>query len=539
MNSSYHSEYTYRGGRGGRGGGGSGRNRDSYETTENPSYNGFKNNKVFGQPYNSRGGRGGGGGGGGYFRGRGKIMSNSRVSYESEITPPPVSPIVSSDNSESKTHTNYDSVAEPYIIPSESSSDLDKTPTVAATAAAAAASSSTATPTELPSLYEGKTSFESWDDEILSLNDNILRGIYGYGFDTPSPIQKLSIIPIKYGRDIIAQAQSGTGKTGAFSIGALSRIDTSLPITQAILLAPTRELSEQIFKVINELGQFIKPRTALLIGGTSVAEDTERLRIETPHIVVGCPGRINDMLKRDVLSPSHVRLLVLDEADEMLSHGFNDQIYHIVRQLNKTAQIALFSATFPPELEPLTERFMREPLKMLVKKETINLAGILQYKVDLESDQQKYLVMMDIFRSISMSQCIIYCNAVSRVESLTRAMIKDEFPAVCIHSNMSTKERQDIINDFKKGKHRVLISSDITARGLDVQQVSVVVNFDFPRNKHTYLHRIGRSGRWGRKGIAINFITKRDAEYLSEIESWYGIKIEELPVNFGELIRTS
>jgi translation initiation factor 4A len=243
------------------------------------------------------------------------------------------------------------------------------------------------------------------------------------------------------------------------------------------------------------------------------------------------------MLKRGALSSASVKLLVLDEADEMLSHGFSDQIYHIVRQLSKTAQIALFSATFPPELEPLTEKFMREPLKMLVEKEVINLAGIHQYKVDVSDDSQKYFVMKDIFKSIAVSQCIIYCNSVSRVESLTRAMVEDGFPVICIHSNMPTKERQMIIEEFKRGKQRVLVSSDITARGLDVQQVSVVVNFDLPRNKHTYLHRIGRCGRWGRKGVAINFVGRRDYISLHEIENWYNIKIEELPLDYENKIR--
>ena len=551
-----HSEYYGRGGNGGGGGGGGrgrgfGRGRGArYEGSERHGeshYNPFRSS-------GREGGSGGGGrGGGGYGQGRGRGDGSRRrqggmyhsASYTSvasatsgaSASPLPDTPVASGAG----LVFGEDGVSSPSPSSGVVYHEYTKTNAgVESETAVASASTPYTTPSTevaLPPLYDGPTTFEAWDDEVLSMDDKILRGIYSYGFDKPSPIQRLSIIPIKYGRDIIAQAQSGTGKTGAFSLGTLSRIDVTQPVTQAIILAPTRELSEQIHYVISSLGQYLAPKTALLIGGTSTADDSQRLRFETPHIVVGCPGRINDMLKRGALSAEYLKLVVLDEADEMLSHGFSEQIYHIVRQIPKTTQIALFSATFPPELEPLTQKFMREPLKMLVERETINLAGILQYRVDVASDSQKYLVMKDIFSIIAMSQCIIYCNSVPRVESLTQAMVEDGFPVIAIHSNMTTKERQGIIEEFKRGKHRVLVSSDVTARGLDVQQVSVVVNFDLPRNKHTYLHRIGRCGRWGRKGMAINFISGRDESSLREIETWYKIKVEELPTNFGSNIR--
>jgi translation initiation factor 4A len=526
-------------GRGGGGGGGGGRPRgrggyrdssDRDGVSDSTKYNPFRREREYART------RGGGGGGG---RGEGR---DSEEHKDGSASATPVSAGVHSSASFTSLASETEGIPFTPIVASGAGGD-DKHHEGEAhassetTPAATEAEDVPFSKMSFPPLYDGPTTFERWDDEVLALDDSILRGIYGYGFDTPSPVQRMSIIPIKYGRDIIAQAQSGTGKTGAFTLGTLSRVDISQPTTQAIILAPTRELSEQIHYVINQLGQYVKPKTALLIGGTSSADDVQRLRYDPPHVVVGCPGRINDMLKRGALSSASVKLLVLDEADEMLSHGFSDQIYHIVRQLSKTAQIALFSATFPPELEPLTEKFMREPLKMLVEKEVINLAGIHQYKVDVSDDSQKYFVMKDIFKSIAVSQCIIYCNSVSRVESLTRAMVEDGFPVICIHSNMPTKERQMIIEEFKRGKQRVLVSSDITARGLDVQQVSVVVNFDLPRNKHTYLHRIGRCGRWGRKGVAINFVNRRDYISLHEIENWYNIKIEELPLDYENKIR--
>lgn len=545
-----------------RGGGGGGGTSATATPGEAPKYNPFR--------------RGGGAGGGGAGRGRSGIRPHSgyRYNHNSYNSHRPYHP----DTEEHKDYsTDGSTPATPAPIGLRPSASFNSvlsdaetassmpTPTPAipitpiATASGAGAGvgagagagastgagdhpheDTTSTPFSemtFPPLYEGKTTFETWDDEVLAFSDDLLRGVYGYGFDTPSPIQRMSIIPIKYGRDIIAQAQSGTGKTGAFTLGTLSRIDITQPTTQAVILAPTRELSEQIHFVINNLGQYLKPKTALLIGGTSSADDSQRLRHDPPHIIVGCPGRINDMFKRGALSSEHIKLLVLDEADEMLSHGFNEQIYHIVRNLSKMAQIALFSATFPPELEPLTKKFMREPIRLLVEKETISLDGIHQYRVDVADDEQKYAVLKDIFKTIAMSQCIIYCNTVARVEILTRSMVEDGFPVVSIHSNMPTKERQSIIEDFKKGKQRVLVSSDITARGIDVQQVSVVLNFDIPRNKHTYLHRIGRCGRWGRKGVAINFVTRRDQYALEDIEAWYKIKIEELPVDFEAKIR--
>lgn len=555
-----HSEYY---GRGGNVGGGSGGRGRGFGRGRGARYEGSeRHGESYYNPFRSSGGEGGSGGGGrgggGYGQGRGRGDGGRRrqggmhhsASYTSvasatsgaSASPLPDTPVASGAGAaglvfgEGGVSSPSPSSGVVYDEYTKTNAGVESE-TAVASASASTPYTTPSTEVALPPLYDGPTTFEAWDDEVLSMDDKILRGIYSYGFDKPSPIQRLSIIPIKYGRDIIAQAQSGTGKTGAFSLGTLSRVDVTQPVTQAIILAPTRELSEQIHYVISSLGQYLAPKTALLIGGTSTADDSQRLRFETPHIVVGCPGRINDMLKRGALSAEYLKLVVLDEADEMLSHGFSEQIYHIVRQIPKTTQIALFSATFPPELEPLTQKFMREPLKMLVERETISLAGILQYRVNVASDSQKYLVMKDIFSIIAMSQCIIYCNSVPRVESLTQAMVEDGFPVIAIHSNMTTKERQNIIEEFKRGKHRVLVSSDVTARGLDVQQVSVVVNFDLPRNKHTYLHRIGRCGRWGRKGMAINFISGRDEGSLREIETWYKIKVEELPTNFGSNIR--
>ena len=368
----------------------------------------------------------------------------------------------------------------------------------------------------------------SWE-ELNNVKIPLLRGIYSYGFENPSPIQKKAIVPMFNKKDIIAQAQSGTGKTGCFSIGVLQLIDVTKNTTQAMILSPTRELSIQTKDVVDALGsQFTGLRTHLLIGGTSTDEDARVLQEKPPHIVIGCSGRVYDMLNRKKLNSKNIVILVIDEADEMLSDGFKEQVYNIFQFLPNAIQVALFSATMPPELNVLTKKFMRNPVEIFVKAEQLTLEGINQYYVALDNDNQKYDTLKDIYGNISISQCIIYCNSITRVTDLYEAMHADGFPVCHIHSNMDKNQRTQNYMDFKNGKFRVMISSNVTSRGIDIQQVSTVINFDVPKCVHTYLHRIGRSGRWGRKGVGINFVTQRDMRTLKDIEAFYGTRIYEL-----------
>ncbi len=383
------------------------------------------------------------------------------------------------------------------------------------------------------------STFTTWDDDNIDFKGKLMRGIYSYGFDKPSNIQQQSIIPMISGKDVIAQAQSGTGKTGAFSIAALQLIDESVNKTQIIIMSPTRELSTQNYNVCNMIGQSLKITIQLLIGGTPTEKDKELLSNNTPHIVIGCPGRIHALIRTGHLKTNNVKTFILDEADEMLSSGFKEQVYNIFQYLNNDTQVGLFSATMPQELNSLTKQFMRNPVKILVTNEMLTLDGIKQFKLNVNDDHQKYETLKDIFNTISVSQCIIYCNSIKRVQDLTDAMTQDQFPVVGIHSSMDEATRKANFNDFKNGKSRVLISSNITARGIDIQQVSVVINFDIPKNKHTYIHRIGRSGRWGRIGLAINFITRRDILKLKEIEQFYNTQIDDLPLNFEKFARKS
>lgn len=375
---------------------------------------------------------------------------------------------------------------------------------------------------------------DSWNDENLNLKENLLRGIFAYGFDKPSPIQQKAIIPCTSGKDIIAQAQSGTGKTGAFSISALQNVDEKSQETQIIIMSPTRELSQQIHNVITSLGGFISElKVKLLIGGSSIESDIIELQKNKYQIIVGCPGRIHDMIRRKKINLKKIKMLILDEADEMLSSGFKDQVYNIFSLLDNS-QICLFSATIPNEIYTLIEKFMKNPEKILVKSDQLTLEGISQFYIGVENDNQKFDTLKDLFSSISMSQCLIYCNSIKRVSDLYEAMISENFSVSCLHSNMDKDKRSKAYNEFKSGATRVLISSNVTARGIDIQQVSTVINFDVPNDVHSYIHRIGRSGRWGRKGVGINFVTRRDIKKLHEIENFYSTQITELPVNFTE-----
>ena len=364
----------------------------------------------------------------------------------------------------------------------------------------------------------------------------LLRGIYSYGFEKPSPIQQRAILPMKNKKDVIAQAQSGTGKTGCFAVGILLSIELEKNKTQALCLSPTRELSTQIKSVIDGIGSIMTGlKTQLLVGGTSTDEDIRVLQDKKqPHVVIGCPGRIYDMLRRKKLASTELKLLVLDEADEMLSSGFKEQVYTIFQHLPNDIQIALFSATMPNDLYALTEKFMRNPVKILVKTEQLTLEGIKQYYVAIDNDNQKYETLKDLFGFISMSHCIIYCNSVKRVEELYDAMNNDKFPVCKLHSSMDQAERKNSYTEFKNGSKRVMISSNVTARGIDIQQVSTVINFDIPKCVHTYLHRIGRSGRWGRKGVGINFVSRYDTHKIKEIEEHYRTQINELPLSIIE-----
>jgi translation initiation factor 4A len=374
---------------------------------------------------------------------------------------------------------------------------------------------------------------KTFDD--MGLKEELLRGIYAYGFEKPSSIQQRGIMPILAGHDTIAQAQSGTGKTATFSIAVLEKIDLKLKKTQALILAPTRELAQQIQKVVRALGDFVEITSHACVGGTRVGDDIKILR-NGVQIVVGTPGRVYDMITRSVMNMTHVKVFVLDEADQMLDRGFKEQIYDVFQHLPHTVQVCLFSATMPEEILEISKRFMRQPVRILVKKEEVTLEGIKQFYVAVEREDWKFDTLCDLYETLTITQAIIYCGTKRKVDWLTDKMIQKDFTVSSMHGDMAQGERELIMKEFRSGSSRVLITTDLLARGIDVQQVSLVINYDLPGNRENYIHRIGRSGRFGRKGVAINFVTTEDVRLLRELEAFYNTTIDEMPMDVADLI---
>jgi len=375
--------------------------------------------------------------------------------------------------------------------------------------------------------------YKSFD--LMGLKEDLSRGIFLFGFETPSAIQQRAIVPIIMGRDVIAQAQSGTGKTATFSIGILQSIDTQSNETQALVLSPTRELAQQIQKVLMALGSYMSVEVHACIGGKSIGDDIRRLDAGV-QIVSGTPGRVFDMIKRKNLRTRNIKMLVLDEADEMLSRGFKEQIYDVYRYLPPLTQVVLVSATLPREVLEMTRKFMNNPMRILVKRDELTLEGIKQFFVAVEKEEWKFDTLCDLYDTLLITQAVIFCNTRRKVDWLKEQMTQANFAIVAMHGDMPQEERDSVMRKFRAGEFRVLVTTDVWARGIDVSQVSLVINYDLPNNRELYIHRIGRSGRFGRKGVAINFVKEEDVRILRDIEQFYSTQIDEMPMSVADLI---
>lgn len=371
-------------------------------------------------------------------------------------------------------------------------------------------------------------------DSILR-NPDVLRGAFSYGFEKPSAIQQRAILPILQGRDLIAQAQSGTGKTSMIALAVCEKVEIRLNEPQVLILSPTRELAQQTERTIQAIGEFIKIRAHCCIGGTNLGVDMRKLEAGV-HAVSGTPGRVFDMIKRRSFRTREIKLLVLDEADEMLNQGFKEQIYDIYRYLPPETQVVLVSATLPVEVLDMTNKFMNQPLKVMVKRDELTLEGIKQFFVAVEREEWKFDTLCDLYDTLTITQAVIFVNTKRKTDWLTEKMRAANFTVSSIHGDMPQKERDAIMNEFRSGTTRVLITTDIWSRGIDVQQVSLVINYDLPNNRELYIHRIGRSGRFGRKGVAINFVRHDDVRILRDIEQYYSTQIDEMPMNVADLI---
>jgi Superfamily II DNA and RNA helicases len=378
------------------------------------------------------------------------------------------------------------------------------------------------------------TPAQSFDD--LHLKPSLLRGIYAHGFERPSAIQQRAIRPIIRGRDVIAQSQSGTGKTAVFSIASLQILEEKVKDTQVVILSPTRELAEQTQRVVQSLGDYMNVKCHAAIGGKSLGLDLKAMEQNQAQIVSGTPGRVFDLIQRRALSTRSLKALVIDEADEMLNKGFKEQIYDIYRYLPPQTQVVLVSATLPVDVLEMTRKFMNDPVRILVKRDELTLEGIKQFFVNVEKEDWKFDTLTDLYDTLTITQAVIFCNTKSKVDWLAKKMKENHFTVSSIHGDMDQSERDRVMEEFRSGGTRVLIATDIWGRGIDVQQVSLVICYDLPTNRELYIHRIGRSGRFGRKGVAINFVKDDDVQTLRDIERFYSTQIDELPLNVSELM---
>ncbi len=387
--------------------------------------------------------------------------------------------------------------------------------------------------TDNSNLHDNLQVYDSFDE--MGLQDSLIRGVYSYGFENPSKIQKIAIVPMSKHTDILAQSQSGTGKTGAFTIGALSVVDTSIKAPQVLVICPTRELSQQTERVARALGNYMDLKVLSATGGNQLRSDISALKAGA-QFVVGTPGRIYDLIRRGDLSVDNIKYVILDEADQMLEDLFAEQIKAILdNKYPSTTRLALFSATMPQNVLEVAESYLNNPVRILLPPDEVTLDGIKQFYIGLDREDWKLPTLLDLYQQIAVNQALIYVNKRQKAEWLAKQLASQGFTLEYIHGEMDVAERKKRMEDFRSGQVRVLISTDLLARGIDVQQVSLVVNYELPIQRENYVHRIGRSGRYGKKGVAINLVYGDELNTLKEIEKHYSTSIQELPENLSVL----
>eukprot|EP00696_Hemimastix_kukwesjijk_P002832 gnl/Hemi2/13469_TR4604_c0_g1_i1.p1 gnl/Hemi2/13469_TR4604_c0_g1~~gnl/Hemi2/13469_TR4604_c0_g1_i1.p1 ORF type:complete len:429 (-),score=95.18 gnl/Hemi2/13469_TR4604_c0_g1_i1:278-1564(-) len=362
--------------------------------------------------------------------------------------------------------------------------------------------------------------------EEYYLKRELLMGIFEKGYERPSPIQEESIPVALMGSDILARAKNGTGKTAAFCIPSLEKIDSSKKQIQVLILVPTRELALQTSQECKDLGKHLAIEVMVTTGGTSLNDDIVRL-MTPPHILVATPGRVLDLASRGVAKLNHCATMVMDEADKLLSPEFQPLVEQLIAFLPAERQISLFSATFPIVVKDFSDRFLRNPVEINLMEE-LTLKGVTQYYAFVD-ERQKVHCLNTLFSKLNINQSIIFCNSVNRVELLAKKITELGYSCFYIHARMPQAHRNRVFHEFRRGKCRNLVSSDLFTRGIDIQAVNVVINFDFPKNAETYLHRIGRSGRFGHHGLAINLITFNDRFNLFKIEQELSTVIQPIP----------
>ncbi|XP_077298425.1 ATP-dependent RNA helicase me31b [Arctopsyche grandis] len=364
--------------------------------------------------------------------------------------------------------------------------------------------------------------------EEFCLKRELLMGIFEKGWEKPSPIQEASIPIALSGKDVLARAKNGTGKTGAYCIPVLEQVDPKKDCIQALVIVPTRELALQTSQICIELAKHTDIRVMVTTGGTDLKDDIMRIYLKV-QVIIATPGRILDLMDKQVAKTDQCRMLVLDEADKLLSQDFKGMLSMIISRLPRERQILLFSATFPLSVKQFMEKHLKDPYEINLMEE-LTLKGVTQYYAFVQ-ERQKVHCLNTLFSKLQITQSIIFCNSTQRVELLAKKITELGYCCYYIHARMAQAHRNRVFHDFRSGLCRNLVCSDLFTRGIDVQAVNVVINFDFPKMAETYLHRIGRSGRFGHLGIAINLITYEDRLNLHRIEQELGTEIKPIPKN--------
>ena len=375
---------------------------------------------------------------------------------------------------------------------------------------------------------------DSFDN--LNLSPNLIKGVYLYGFVEPSKIQIKGITAINTGNDCIIQSQSGTGKTATYLLGVLNRLENNM-WCQSIIITPTRELANQVYNVTLNLSKFTNYKISKCIGGINIYEN--KMDIKNTNVIIGTLGRLFYILNDTKYNIHKLKTIVLDEADELLNNGVNNKLHSILELIPTGTQIILNSATMTLNVFNFSKKYMHNPIKILLKNNEIVIDLISQFYIDIESENQKFDILLDLYNLVSTSQAIIFCNTIEKIKWLDEKLKENNFSITILHSNMTQEERNNVLQDFRNGLTRLLLTTDLLARGIDISQVNMVINYDLPYNKETYIHRIGRCGRFDKKGIAISLVKKSDPydlKIIHKLKSIYNIDIKEMPESLDNYI---
>lgn len=367
------------------------------------------------------------------------------------------------------------------------------------------------------------------DFEDMKLEDNLYMGLHEYGFKHPSPIQSRTIHIIKNGADLIAQSQSGTGKTGAFTIGSLANIDPTLCYPQVIIVANTKDLASQIMKVTESLAKYMDIKLCLCVGGHKNTPAVNARMATDSHVLIGTPGRLGDLLENQAFDGKKIRTLIMDETDALLKDDFKEQIVKIIQCVGKHTQICVFSATFTRETLETSMKFLRDPYRITVEREQVSLDKVIQYKIELKYDKHKLHTLLDLYSQLNISQMIIFVNSINNAEYLRDKLMDKGIEAGLVHGKMGSVDRENVLKEFRLTYIKTLITTDVMCRGIDIDNLKMVINYDMAKDPDTYIHRVGRSGRYGGQGVAINFCTFNDIAILKSLSRNYNINITDMP----------